>query len=31
VRGVERLRTGCYDVSVVGDDICVTIPALVRP
>jgi nitrite reductase/ring-hydroxylating ferredoxin subunit len=31
VRGVERLRTGRYDVSVVGDDICVTIPALVRP
>jgi 3-phenylpropionate/trans-cinnamate dioxygenase ferredoxin subunit len=30
VRGVERLRTGRYEVSVVGDDICVTIPALVR-
>jgi 3-phenylpropionate/trans-cinnamate dioxygenase ferredoxin subunit len=31
VRGVERLRTGRYDVTVVGDDVCVAIPALVRP
>ena len=31
VRGVERLRAGRYDVSIVGDDVCVTIPALVRP
>ena len=30
VRGVERLRTGRYDASIVGDDICVMIPRLVR-
>ena len=31
VRGVERLRTGRYDVSVVGDDICAALPSPARP